>query len=86
MTYHTVSIDDEPARPLYDTMRLPCGGKAYFDVDSGISYRCEVCMSVVGSVGQPQHCKDEMTKYDNWEKLGGKGWDYNLEPEEYEDE
>jgi hypothetical protein len=41
-------------------------------------------MAVVGSIGQPQHCKDEMQKYDNWQALGGKGWDYNLEPEEWE--
>ena len=66
-----------------DVMKLPCGGVAYFDEDSGISYRCEMCGCVVGSVGQPQHCKDEMQKWDNWKKLGGKGWDYNLEPEEH---
>jgi hypothetical protein len=34
-------------------------------------------MAVVGSVGQPQRCKDEMQKYENWEELGGKGWDYD---------
>lgn len=66
-----------------DVMKLPCGGIAYFDEDSGISYRCELCGAVVGSIGQPQSCKDEMTKWDNWVALGGKGWDYNLEPEEY---
>jgi hypothetical protein len=57
-------------------MHLPCGGTAYFDEDSGISYRCELCGAVVGSIGQPQACKDEMKKWDAWEKLGGKGWDY----------
>jgi hypothetical protein len=35
-------------------------------------------MAVVGSIGQPQSCKDEEQKYLNWKKLGGKGWDYNL--------
>lgn len=64
------------------TMRMPCGGIAYFDTSSGISYRCEDCGAVVGSIGQPQHCKDEMKKWENWEKLGGKGWVYF---KEYED-
>ena len=58
-------------------MHLPCGGTAYFDVDSGISYRCDTCNAVVGSIGMPGSCKDEAQKYDNWEKLGGKGWDYD---------
>lgn len=53
---------------------LPCGGTAYFDEDSGISYRCE-CGATVGSIGMSPHCKDEQTKWDNWKKLGGKGWD-----------
>ncbi len=58
-----------------DPMRLPCGGTAYFDESSGISYRCE-CGAVVGSIGMPQQCKDEMIKWENWAKLGGKDWDY----------
>ena len=65
-------IDAGLTKPMY----LPCGGKAYFDFDSGISYRCEHCGAVVGSVGQSQHCKDEAKKYENWAKLGGRGWDY----------
>lgn len=60
---------------LYDPMNLPCGGTAYWDESSGISYRCE-CGAVVGSIGMPQSCKDEATKWDNWKKLGGEGWDY----------
>ena len=63
-------------------MRLPCGGVAYFDESSGISYRCEHCMAVVGSIGMPSECKREMDKWDLIEKLGGKGWDYL---EEHED-
>jgi hypothetical protein len=35
------------------------------------------CYTVVGSVGQPKQCVDKMRKYDNWKKLGGKGWNYN---------
>ena len=60
-------------KPMY----LPCGGVAYFDPDSGISYRCETCFAVVGSVGQPQSCREESKKYDVWKELGGVGWDYN---------
>jgi hypothetical protein len=69
----------------YDRMYLPCGGVAYFDEDSGISYRCELCNAVVGSIGQPKRCKDEAQKYENWKQLGGEGWDYFREPEEYEE-
>lgn len=61
---------------FFGPMYLPCGSIAHFDKSSGISYRCEECMAVVGSIGQPQSCKDEAQKYDNWEELGGKGWDY----------
>jgi hypothetical protein len=61
---------------FFKPMKLPCGSTAYFDVDSGISYRCE-CGAVVGSMGQPRSCKDEAQKYENWEELGGKGWDYD---------
>ena len=69
------------AHRLLDRMKLPCGGTAYFDQESGISYRCIDCFAVVGSIGMPQRCKDEAQKYDNWAALGGKGWDY-LEEEE----
>lgn len=65
-------------------MKLPCGGIAYYDENSGMNYRCAQCMAVVGSIAQPQHCKDEAAKWDNWEALGGKGWDYYCDPEEWE--
>ena len=61
---------------LFDDIFLPCGSRAYFDDSGGISHRCEQCMAVVGSIGQPQRCKDEAKKYDVWEQLGGRGWDY----------
>lgn len=65
------------------SLKLPCGGHAYFDFDSGISYRCIYCNAVVGSVGQPQHCQDEAKKWELAEKLGGQGWDYEKgEPNE----
>ncbi len=63
-----------------DLMKLPCGGTAEFDGD--FSYRCWTCMAIVGSIGQPQHCKDEAKKWDNWKVLGGKGWDYLAEVDE----
>ena len=65
---------NEYHKPIY----LPCGSKASFDYDSGISYRCETCFAVVGSIGQPQSCVNEANKYDNWKKMGGKGWNYEL--------
>lgn len=55
---------------------LPCGGRAVFDESAGFGHRCEDCMAVVGSIGQPRSCKDEAKKYENWEQMGGKGWDY----------
>ncbi len=60
-----------------DPMYLPCGGTAYFDEGAGYGYRCWTCMAVVGSIGQPQSCKDEEQKYTNWKSLGGKGWNYD---------
>jgi hypothetical protein len=65
-------------------MKLPCGGIAEFDQESGISYRCRACYAVVGSIGMPRDCKDEMQKWDNWKELGGKDWDYIM-PKDYED-
>ena len=67
--------------PLF--ISLPCGSRAELDHDSGCGHRCENCFAIVGSIGQPQACKDAAAKYDNWEKLGGKGWNYLL-GQEYE--
>ena len=62
----------------YQTMYLPCGGVAEFDHSSGISYRCEMCNAVVGSVGVPRDCRDEIAKYDVLKQLGSNvKWDYN---------
>ena len=63
---------------LLDPMLLPCGGVAYWDESSGISYRCE-CGAVVGSIGMPKACQEEAEKYKVLEALGGKGWDYYAE-------
>ena len=56
-------------------IRIPCGATAYFDEASGIAYRCEYCMAVVGSMGQPQECKEAAQEYELMKALGGKGWD-----------
>lgn len=61
----------------YQTMHLPCGGVAEFDTSSGISYRCEHCGAVVGSIGQPRSCKEEAKKWEAYEKAGMWKWDYN---------
>jgi hypothetical protein len=54
----------------------PCGGVAIFDEGAGYGYRCLDCGAVIGSVGQPRRCQEEVQKYENWKKLGGKGWDF----------
>ena len=65
----------ERVDPLY----LPCGGTAYFDHASGCAHRCENCMAVVGSIGMPRECKNEMDKYDLvLPALGSRiEWDYD---------
>jgi hypothetical protein len=61
---------------------LPCAALAYFDEDSGISYRCRQCNAVVGSVGQPDQCQTLANKWKTLKMLTGKGWNYTIgEPE-----
>jgi hypothetical protein len=59
-------------------MHLPCGGVAEFDHSSGISYRCEMCGAVVGSMGQPRSCQEEAKKWEAYESAGMWKWDYNI--------
>ena len=59
-----------------DVLKLPCGGTAFFDYESGCSYRCSTCYAVIGSIGQSKECKDAAQMYANWEALGGNGWCY----------
>lgn len=54
-----------------EPMPLLCGATAYFDEGSGISYRCETCMAVVGSIGMPRACKELYDMEDVVEKLKG---------------
>lgn len=54
-------IDEQPSKkPGYTSVldRMNCGGVPVFDRESGMSYRCDKCWAVIGSVGQPQSCKD----------------------------
>jgi hypothetical protein len=60
----------------FPSIYLPCGSKAHFDHESGISYRCSSCFAVVGSMGQPSSCKEEAKMWETLEALGGRGWDY----------
>lgn len=55
---------------------LPCGGRARWDFDSDMGYRCEDCFAMLGSIGQPQRCQEESQKWKTLEALGGQGWDY----------
>jgi len=68
-----------------DLMQLPCGGIAELDVDTGLCYRCQQCMAIVGSDDMPQSCKDERQKWNNWKELGGVAWDYKI-PNDYMDD
>lgn len=38
--------------------KMPCGGTPHFDEASGYAYRCDVCFAVIGSVSQPNRCKE----------------------------
>jgi hypothetical protein len=62
---------------MHKTMYLPCGGEANFDHGSGISYCCEMCLAVIGSVGQPRSCRAEMDKWSAYEAAGMWRWDYD---------
>lgn len=66
--YYVNEVDNKQFPP----QELLCGSTSYFDVASGISYRCDTCMAVVGSIGMPPECKElyDMEKVVN--KLSGK--------------
>lgn len=73
MRYDNTFLENVRGMP---PIELPCGGRALFDLSSGISYRCEDCMAVVGSVGQSSYCKDQAKFWEEWKKISGYGWDY----------
>jgi len=67
-----------------DYIVLPCGGVAYYDEPKfGMNYYCAQCEIVVGSAEMPEFCKKEESKWELIKLLGGKGWDYFAEPDEY---
>lgn len=67
-----------------DYMVLPCGGVAYYDEPvHGMNYYCAQCNCIVGSDAMPKACKEQEDKWAMWKDLGGNGWDYFAEPDEY---
>jgi hypothetical protein len=54
-----------------DPITAPCGNRAFFDYESGFSYRCEACMAVIGSIGMPRECRAIMEMDRAVEKLSG---------------
>jgi hypothetical protein len=68
-----------------DMMLLPCGGVAYYDEPRfGMNYYCAQCEAIVGSDNQPQACKDEEAKWHLQKLLGGAGWDYFKDLDEWD--
>lgn len=53
-------------------IKLLCGATAHFDEASGISYRCDQCMAVVGSISMPKECKELYDMEKVMERLSGK--------------
>lgn len=65
----------DPYNP-YATTKFPpidllCGNVAYFDHESGMSHRCNMCGAVLHSVGMPKRCKDLYDMEDVVKKLKG---------------
>jgi len=70
---------------FYDMMLMPCGGVAYYDEERfGANYFCGQCEAIVGSDQQPQKCKMEEAKWQLQKLLGGSGWDYFQELEDWD--
>ena len=57
---------------LLDPIPLPCGGTAYWDESSGISYRCDTCMAVLGSIGMPSQCRQAYRDMELLDVIAGK--------------
>jgi hypothetical protein len=56
MNYISDEFGEEVDPP--DSLDLLCGATASFDYSSGISYICNTCLCVVGSVSMPAECKE----------------------------
>jgi len=72
ITYYDEDEDEYHPVENIKPITLLCGAVASFDTASGISYRCNTCLAVVGSMGMPRSCKElyDMEKVVN--KLKGK--------------
>lgn len=57
-------------------LHLPCGGTAYFDEQSGYSYRCELCGATLGSIAQTQACNEADFAIETEGRRSGKKWNY----------
>lgn len=52
-------ISDKDGFPVVSsTIQLLCGAFASFDITNVISYRCNICNAVVGSIDMPDNCKE----------------------------
>ena len=65
---------EEFYKPIY----MPCGGTAYFDHSSGISYRCDTCFAVLGSIGMPQECREIYRKMELLDVIAGKKQEFTF--------
>lgn len=68
----TTYADRNPVVDSNKPIELLCGAIAYFDTASGISYRCETCGMVVGSIGMPRECRTLYDMEEVVDKLKGK--------------
>lgn len=59
-------------------IRLHCSSVAEFDYEIGNGYRCTKCHAVVSGKDEPKDCREKREKWEIWEKLGGKQWDYQV--------
>ena len=67
--HNNKSWPDEGSFPPVETL---CGNTAYFDYESGISYRCDTCLAVLGSIGMPRECKELYDMEEVVSKLKGR--------------
>lgn len=61
---------------------FPCGSRAKFS-SGDIAYVCTECKGVWGTTSMPESCRDEVHKWEEIQALGGAGWDFFQNLEEY---
>ena len=63
-----------------EVIKTPCG-EAHWDYGSGCAYRCMTCMAILGSVAQPELCKQLMDEnVGSEEDLVNKRLGFKVEP------